>query len=37
MIVQIKDLYGFLENTALFAIKLFDKFVSMNSLVQAPM
>ena len=36
-IVGIKDTYGFLDNTALIAIKLFDKFVSMNELVQAEM
>ena len=27
-IVGVKDTYGFLDNTALLAIKLFDKFVS---------
>ena len=32
-IVGIKDTYGFLDNTALIAIKLFDKFVSMNEFV----
>ena len=36
-IVGVKDTYGFLDNTALLAIKLFDKFVSKNSLVQEEM
>ena len=36
-IVGIKAIYGFLDNTALQAIKLFDKFVSMNELVQVEM
>jgi hypothetical protein len=31
--VQLKETYGFLDITALHAIKLFDKFVAMNRLV----
>lgn len=36
-IIKVKQTYGFVDQTALIAIKLFDKFVSQNELVQIEM
>jgi hypothetical protein len=36
-IIQIKQTYGFIDFTAMLAIKLFDKFISQNEHVQMEM
>lgn len=35
--IKIKGVYGFLDNTTLLAMKLFDKFLSINEFVQQEM
>ena len=32
-LISTKTLYGFLDNTTLLAIKLFDKFVALNEFI----
>ena len=36
-LISTKTLYGFLDNTTLLSIKLFDKFVALNEFIQPEM